>query len=102
MLDLYSSYKVHDEGNTPLKLGLGGGANPKGLSGRKKPQHCSNCKKPGYNKTSCSKRNENPFRTQGSSTSQADANYDGECMDNVEYETQSGVNLGIRYSFVRD
>ncbi|RYQ83993.1 hypothetical protein Ahy_B10g102884 [Arachis hypogaea] len=65
MLDLYSSYKVHDEGNTPSQPGLGGGANPKGHSGRKKPQRCSNCKKPGYNKTSYSKRNENPFSTQG-------------------------------------
>ncbi|KAL4275867.1 hypothetical protein AHAS_Ahas20G0150100 [Arachis hypogaea] len=72
MLDLYSSYKVHDEGNTPSQPGLGGGANPKGHSGRKKPQRCSNCKKPGYNKTSYSKRNENPFSTQGSSAPQTD------------------------------
>ncbi|XP_025679469.1 protein FAR1-RELATED SEQUENCE 5-like [Arachis hypogaea] len=88
MLDLYSSYKALDEGNTPSKPRLGGGTNPKGHSGRKKPQRCSNCKKPGHNKTSCSKRNENAFSTQGSSTRQTDAIYDGECMDDVEYETQ--------------
>ncbi|RYR66669.1 hypothetical protein Ahy_A03g012722 isoform C [Arachis hypogaea] len=72
MLDLYSSYKALDEGNTPSKPRLGGGTNPKGHSGRKKPQRCSNCKKPGHNKTSCSKRNENAFSTQGSSTRQTD------------------------------
>ncbi|XP_057734791.1 protein FAR1-RELATED SEQUENCE 9-like [Arachis stenosperma] len=88
MLDLYSSYKALDEGNTPSKPRLGCGTNPKGHSGRKKPQRCSNCKKPGHNKTSCSKRNENAFRTQGSSTRQTDAIYDDECMDDVEYETQ--------------
>ncbi|XP_057758258.1 protein FAR1-RELATED SEQUENCE 5-like [Arachis stenosperma] len=87
MLDLYSSYKALDEGNTPSKPRLRGGTNPKRHSGRKKPQRCSNCKKPGHNKTSCSKRNENAFSTQGSSTRQTDAIYDGECMDNVEYET---------------
>ncbi|XP_072071948.1 protein FAR1-RELATED SEQUENCE 5-like [Arachis hypogaea] len=90
MLDLYSSYKVEDEGSMPSKPGLRGGANPKGHSGRKKPQRCSNCKKPGHNKTSCSKRKEKAFSIQGSSAPQNDANYDGECMDNVEYKTQSG------------
>ncbi|XLR23861.1 hypothetical protein HN51_070271 [Arachis hypogaea] len=103
MLDLYSSYKALDEGNTPSKPGLGGGTNPKGHSGRKKRQRCSNCKKPGHNKTSCSKHNENAFSTQGSSTRQTDTIYDGECMDNVEYETQEWWRtMGFRYSFVRD
>ncbi|XP_025660939.1 protein FAR1-RELATED SEQUENCE 9-like [Arachis hypogaea] len=37
MLDLYSSYKALDEGNTPSKPGLGGGTNPKGLVVRKSP-----------------------------------------------------------------
>ncbi|KAL4316340.1 hypothetical protein AHAS_Ahas15G0275300 [Arachis hypogaea] len=68
MLDLYSSYKALDGGNTPSKPGLRGGTNPKGHSGRKKSQHCNNCKKPGHNKIFCSKHNENTFGTQGSST----------------------------------